>query len=66
MTKFLSVLGFVGGIALLGTLYLNAPSAGPVEARETTEPTCRLVEVALDEGYGVTRTELRRICGPTR
>ena len=66
MTKFLSVFGFFGGVALLGALYLNAPVAGPVEAREEGKISCRMVEVALDEGYGVTRTELRNVCAPAR
>ena len=63
MTKLLSTLGFLGGIALMATLYLNVPSAGPVEAREDNAGACRMVEVALDEGYGITRTEMRRVCG---
>lgn len=60
MTKIASALGFCLGLVLLVAVYFNAPGAGPVEAREGA--SCRMIEVALDEGYGVSRTELRRVC----
>ncbi len=46
----------------MAALYLNAPSAGPVEAREDAADGCRMMEVAVDEGYGVTLTTLRPVC----
>ena len=62
MTKLLSTLGFFG-CALMLVVYLNAPAAGPVEAREEVSPSaCRTVEVAIDEGYGISQTESRTVC----
>ena len=64
MTKFVSALGFCLGLVLLAAAYFNAPVASPVEARESAG--CRVIEVALDEGYGVSRTQLRRVCDSAR
>ena len=61
MTKFVSALSFFAGLMIIGLAYFNAPGAGPVAAREGA--SCRTVEVALDEGYGLSRTELRQVCG---
>jgi hypothetical protein len=62
MTKFLSTLVIFGG-ALMVALYLNAQGVGRVEAREEPAQTvCRNVEVPLDEGYGISRMELRSVC----
>jgi hypothetical protein len=47
---------------LIGAFYLNAPGAAPVSAQEESS-ACRLVEVAIDEGYGISQTETRSICG---
>ena len=62
MKTLFSMLGLAGTAALMAALYLNAPSAGPVEAREDQASGCRMVEVAVDEGYGVTLTMLRQVC----
>lgn len=43
----------------LGALALAGPHGGRVEAREGD---CARKEVALDEGYGVSRIELREVC----
>lgn len=62
MAKLLSTLGFFGFV-LLATAYLNAPSAGPVQANEDhPQSNCHMAEVALDEGYGISRTEIRSVC----
>jgi hypothetical protein len=61
MMKLLSTLGFFGFV-LIGAFYLNAPGAAPVSAQEESS-ACRLVEVAIDEGYGISQTETRSICG---
>jgi hypothetical protein len=60
MTKVLSTLGFFGCVLML-VIYLNAPSASSVEAREDGV-SCHTVEVAIDEGYGVSQTETRKVC----
>jgi hypothetical protein len=59
-TKVLSTLGFC---ALMIVIYLNAPSASSVEAHEDGVSSCRSIEVAIDEGYGVSQTEVRSVCG---
>ena len=56
------MLGLAGTAALMAALYLNAPSVSSVEAREDKAGGCPLVEVAVDEGYGVTLTTLRPLC----
>jgi hypothetical protein len=63
MTKFLSTLGFFGCALMMG-VYLNAPAAGPVEAREDmpAAAACHAVEVAIDQGYGISQTEIRTVC----
>ena len=62
MKTLVSTLGLVGAVALMAALYLNAPSFGPVEAREDRASGCPMMEVAVDEGYGVTLTMLRPVC----
>ena len=49
----------------MAALYLNAPSFGPVEAREEPKGDCRMVAVEVDEGYGVTLKALRPVCAKT-
>lgn len=57
MTKIVSAIGLCLGLFVLTMAYFTAP--GSVEARESD---CTVKEIALDEGYGVTRTEIRAIC----
>ena len=59
------MLGLAGTVALMAALYFNAPSPGPLEAREDKAGGCRMQEVAVDEGYGVTLTQLRPVCPKT-
>lgn len=59
------MLGLVGVAALMAALYLNAPSFGPVQAREEAKADCRMVAVDVDEGYGVTLKALRPVCPKT-
>ncbi len=66
MARTVSILGlFVGG-AIVAIAMAGTPRSGDVEAREngTTArmENCRVEEVPLDEGYGVSRKEQRRIC----
>ncbi len=65
MVRLLSTFGFFAGIGLLALAILNPPSLGPLEAREqiVADTGCRTVQVALDEGYGVTAMEPRQVCG---
>lgn len=58
---FCSVIGFfVVALALA-----SMPQSGEVEARENigVNDGCATHEVALDEGYGVSRKVVQRVCG---
>ena len=44
MKTLVSTLGLVGTAAFMAALYLNAPSFGPVEAREEPKGDCRMVD----------------------
>ena len=48
------------GAAIVATM----PSAGTVQAHESAQPAavCHTEQVALDEGYGVSRMVTRRVC----
>ena len=66
MKTLISMLGLVGTAAFMAALYLNAPSFGPVEAREEAKAAdCRMMAVDVDEGYGVTLKALRPVCAKT-
>jgi hypothetical protein len=67
MIKTISVLACVTGLALILAAFVRAPNLGRVEAHETAVSSdgCSLREVALDEGYGVSRKVMRRVCGPS-
>ena len=62
MKTIVSMLGLAGTAMFVAALYLNAPSAGPLAAQDSG---CRMVEVAVDEGYGVTLTMTREVCSKT-
>ena len=48
--------------SLLGaTVLMMTPGSTKVEARE--EVGCRMVPVSLDEGYSISRIEMRQVCG---
>jgi hypothetical protein len=65
MKTLVSMLGLIGAAAFMAALYLNAPSFGPVEAREEPKANCRMMAVDVDEGYGVTLKALRPVCAKT-
>jgi hypothetical protein len=47
----------------LGLFVIALPQGGSVEAREDSNPSiCTRQQVALDEGYGVSRVEWRMVC----
>jgi hypothetical protein len=49
---------------IVAAMIATMPSAGTVEAHENTIKTspCHIEQVALDEGYGVSRFVTRRVC----
>jgi hypothetical protein len=53
----------VFALSLFGaSLFLFTPGAMQVEAREEAA-SCRMEPVALDEGYSISRIEMRQVCG---
>jgi hypothetical protein len=69
MTKTFTILGLLVAFLLVAAGFLGLPGASLLQAQEeqrveATDPgaNCRLVEVALDEGYGVTRRVVRSEC----
>jgi hypothetical protein len=54
-------------LSVLGaTVMLLAPGSTKVEAREDGAGPCRMVPVSLDEGYSISRIEMRQVCGIDR
>ena len=66
MAKVIFVLGFGIGLAILAIAMTASPQASTVAAPDVhaamSAAHCSLQEVALDEGYGVTRRVVQRVC----
>ena len=74
MAKVVFALGIVIGLAILAIAITAGPDSSGIEARaanlhsgETRAASmlkgdCSLHQVALDQGYGVSRTIVRRVC----
>ena len=74
MAKVVFALGLIIGLAILAIAVTTGPQSGGVEARETNQHgvearaasmakgNCSLQQVALDQGYGISRTVVRRVC----
>jgi hypothetical protein len=66
IARFVSLLGLFIVCAILAIAMGGTPRSGDLEARESdaavSAKNCHSEEIALDEGYGVTRREVRRIC----
>lgn len=63
----IAVLSLSSGIffvlATLIAVALLAPRSAGAAVVESSPGSCPLTEVSLDQGYGVTRTALRPLCG---
>ena len=63
----MSRMAFIAILAagLMGAGFVISPreTNTVVAAEGASAPVCRVVEVALDEGYSVSRTETREVCG---
>lgn len=64
MSKAVSIIGLMASLGVLFAAYAVTPEAGDVGLRAAASPVggCISREVALDEGYGVSRTETRLVC----
>ncbi len=67
MNRVASILGLAMSFAVIFSAYSGTPEASNAETQtaqtaDAAGKTCVSREIALDEGYGVTRTETRLIC----
>jgi hypothetical protein len=63
MSAFKSIFGFVLGVILIGVALASVPGIVGVSAGEdAVTGSCAVTEVALDQGYGISPVELRRVC----
>jgi hypothetical protein len=69
MTKTFTFLGLLVAGMLVAATFIGVPGPSLLQAQEDQRaeaagagPNCRLVEVALDEGYGVSRRVVRTEC----
>ena len=60
MVRLGSILGFALGLAIIFAAYMGTQD--PSVAEPQTAEGCIARKVALDEGYGVTRTETQVVC----
>jgi hypothetical protein len=70
MIKTFTFLSLLAALILFGATFVGVSGPSVLQAQEDTRveaadsgTNCRLVEVALDEGYGVTRHMTRSECG---
>jgi hypothetical protein len=62
MIKLISLLTFALVLGAVAVGLLSPPATDALSAHEDVTPGCPLSPVALDEGYGVTRMEMRPVC----
>jgi hypothetical protein len=69
MTKTFTLLGLLVAGILVAATFLGVPGPSVLQAQEDQRveaadagANCRVVEVALDEGYGVSRRVVRTDC----
>jgi len=62
MVKLLSAFGFVACFAVVLAAVFNPPSLGTLQAQETPTRNCQYLQVAIDEGYGVSARENKLVC----
>jgi hypothetical protein len=67
MAKVVFGLGFVISLAILAIAVTGSPSSGSdVEARASlmhdADAHCGTREIALDQGYGISRKVVQRVC----
>ncbi|HWG06049.1 MAG TPA: hypothetical protein VG271_13630 [Beijerinckiaceae bacterium] len=63
MIKTLSLLTFVLVFGAFALVFLSLPDTDAEAAHDSGLSNCPMQQVALDEGYGVTRMGMRPICG---
>jgi hypothetical protein len=73
MTKTFTLLGLLVAGILIAATFLGVPGPSVLQAQEDQRveaadagANCRLVEVQLDEGYGISRQVVRTDCSTVR
>ncbi|MGO9674104.1 MAG: hypothetical protein ACLPSF_08055 [Methylocella sp.] len=61
MLRLGSILGFALGLAIMFAAYMGTQDRSVAEP-QAADAGCIAQKVALDEGYGVTRTETHVVC----
>ena len=69
MTKTFTALALLGLAVVAGAAFFGFPGPSVLQAQEEQHAegtdagaNCRMIEIALDEGYGVTRRAVRTDC----
>jgi hypothetical protein len=62
MIRLGSILGFALGLAIIFAAYMGTQDPSAAETQTAAGAGCVAQKIALDEGYGVTRTETRVVC----
>jgi hypothetical protein len=63
LNKTFVLFGLVALAIIMAAIFATVPPAGRLEAHERADRSiCRTEQVALDEGYGVSRFVERRVC----
>jgi hypothetical protein len=67
MTKLIIGLGVATSLTIFAIALFGVPATGDSATRKNETPKsaagCSVEELPLDEGYGVSRTFMRRTCG---
>lgn len=64
MSKAISIIGLIASLGVLFAAYAVTPETADagLHAEASLANGCFSREIALDEGYGVSRTETRLVC----
>ena len=63
LNKTVALFGLAALAMIAAALFATMPSAGQLEARErSARAPCHTEQIALDQGYGVSRMVERRVC----
>ena len=63
LNKTLALFGLAALAMIAAALFATMPSPGQLQARErSARVPCHTEQVALDQGYGVSRMVERRVC----
>ena len=57
-----ATIGFLAGLALIALGIAAVPLSADAQSPTVGRGGCQLAEVALDEGYGLTRKALMTVC----